>query len=51
MNYRLIKMTFGKYKGKYVWEIADVNYFYWLYKNVKLQGEMLFAVKYKLQIK
>lgn len=51
MNYKTIKMHFGKYKGKYVWEIADLNYFRWLYENAKLTGELLLAVKYKLSIK
>lgn len=50
MNYKSIKMPFGKYKGKYVWEIADLNYFYWLYKNAKLSGELLFAVKTKINL-
>lgn len=51
-NYKQIKMPFGKYKGRYLWEIADISYFRWLYNNAKnnLKGEMLEAVKWKLNI-
>jgi len=49
-NYKSIRMPFGKYKGRFVWEIADANYFNWLYRKVKLTGELLEAVKYKLNI-
>lgn len=49
-NYKSIRMPFGKYKGRFVWEIADLGYFKWLYKNAKLKGEVLQAVKFKLNI-
>lgn len=49
-NYKAITMPFGKYKGRFVWEISDVNYFQWLYntQRFKLKGEILKAVKFKI---
>ncbi|MCO5268500.1 MAG: DUF3820 family protein [Brumimicrobium sp.] len=49
-NYKQIKMPFGKYKGRFVWEIADTSYFRWLYRKAKLTGELLEAVKFKIGV-
>ncbi len=50
MDYKTVKMPFGKYKGRFILEIPDVAYFVWLYNNTNLPEEILFAVKHKLNI-
>ncbi|MBW7868876.1 MAG: DUF3820 family protein [Brumimicrobium sp.] len=49
-NYKQIKMPFGKYKGRFVWEIADLQYFRWLCREGKITGELLEAVRYKIGV-
>lgn len=50
MDYKTVKMPFGKYKGRFIWEIADLQYFHWLYKNTKLNSDLFQAIKIKLHV-
>jgi len=47
-DFKSMTMPFGKYKGQYISQINDLNYFNWLLKNVELKGGILAAVKWKL---
>jgi len=49
-EYRLIRMPFGKYKDNLICDIEDLNYLKWAYENIKINGNVLKAIKFKIGV-
>ena len=40
-KYHNVKMTFGKYKGEKVYDLANMQYLTWVSNNVDVENELL----------
>ena len=49
-DYRSIRMPFGKFKDCLICDIEDEKYLWWAYQNIKINGNVLRAIKFKLCI-
>lgn len=44
------ELTFGKYKGEMIKDIDDDKYFWWMYENIRLKGDLKKAIHKTLNI-